>query len=168
MIACLDVDYRDDYAVAACVLFSAWTDKTPSREIAVTLNEVAAYEPGEFYRRELPCLQAVLEKVTEPLTHIVVDGYVWLDDENHPGLGAHLFRVLESTIPVIGVAKTRYQKATLASELLRGQSQNPLYVTAAGMTVDSAARNIQSMHGEFRIPTMLKNVDRLCRTHIPG
>jgi deoxyribonuclease V len=54
MIAYLDVDYRDPGAVAARVLFRAWTDASPASEVAVTIERVAPYEPGRFYRRELP------------------------------------------------------------------------------------------------------------------
>ena len=71
--------------------------------------------------------------------------------------------VLGRAVPVIGVAKTRFAGATVAREVCRGMSNTPLFVTAAGLAVEAAARNIQAMHGQFRLPTLLKRVDQLCR-----
>jgi deoxyribonuclease V len=46
---------------------------------------------------------------------------------------------------------------------LRGDSSRPLYVTALGVDVETAAEDVRRMHGRFRLPTMLKRADRLCR-----
>ncbi len=56
MIACVDVDYRDLGAVAACVCFEHWDDSRPVLESAIEIHGVEPYEPGRFYRRELPCI----------------------------------------------------------------------------------------------------------------
>src|SRR5262245_10181018 len=91
VIVCLDVDYRADSVVAAAVGFAAWTDAAPALELVVKSDGAPAeYEPGQFYRRELPHLLAVLALVVPPPELIVVDGYVWLAP-NRPGLGAHLY-----------------------------------------------------------------------------
>ena len=67
MIACLDVDYRDAGATAACLLFQDWSDEQSIEEIVIPIDRVEPYEPGQFYRRELPCLRAVLAAVrTKP------------------------------------------------------------------------------------------------------
>ena len=50
-----------------------------------------------------------------------------------------------------------------AYELLRGTSQRPLFVTAIGIDYGQAARWIGRMHGDNRLPTILKQVDRLAR-----
>jgi len=78
MIACVDVDYRDNGAVAACVLFRNWTDAEPACEHRCHLEQVEPYQPGQFYKRELPCLLAVLARAAQPLETVVIDGYVWL------------------------------------------------------------------------------------------
>src|SRR5262249_54444993 len=156
---CVDVDYRDDGAVAACVLFRDWPDAGPAAELVERIENVAPYEPGQFYKRELPCLLAVLARVTDPLLAVVVDGYVWLQGEAHTGLGGHLFEALGRRVPVIGVAKTRFASATAARPVLRGGSHRPLFVTAAGLDADEAARLIGVMYGKFRLPTLLKKVD---------
>ena len=120
----------------------------------------APYQPGEFYRRELPPLRAVVPAAAE-LALIVVDGYVDLDPDGRPGLGAQVHA--EFGVPVIGVAKTAFSTATHAAQVLRGQSSRPLYVTAAGMTTADAAGLVAEMAGRFRMPDALKLVDRLAR-----
>jgi deoxyribonuclease V len=162
MIGCLDVQYAESTANAACVLIRDWADAEPFRKESVTLSEIAPYQPGEFYRRELPCLLKVLAKVPEPIDHIVIDGYVWLGPDR-PGLGWHLFEALKPQIPIIGVAKTRFLPAIDAVEILHGDSQSPLFISSIGVDLDQAAKWIQSMHGPFRIPTILKRVDQIAR-----
>jgi deoxyribonuclease V len=126
---------------------------------------VAAYRPGEFYRRELPPLQAVIPR-SPSLALIVVDGYVDLEETGRPGLGAHVHA--EFGVPVIGVAKTAFRTATHAVSVCRGRSARPLYVTAAGMPAGEAAGLIRDMAGSFRIPAGLKLADRLARGLEPG
>jgi deoxyribonuclease V len=163
MIAATDVQYHDDHAIAACVLFKDWEDATPSRAWTVRVEGVAEYVPGQFYKRELPCLLQLLNPVLPELTLVIVDGYVWLGDESHPGLGGHLWAALNQTIPVVGVAKTRFVGAAPVAEVVRGESSNPLFVSAAGMALGEAAEVVRAMHGAFRLPTLLKRVDSLCR-----
>lgn len=162
MIACLDVHYHDPGATAAGVWFSDWPDSTSSAEVVLPIAQVEPYQPGQFFRRELPCLLAVL-RGGPPADIVIVDGYVWLEDEGHPGLGAHLFQALREKIPVIGVAKTKFAGAKPVQEIRRGESLNPLYITAAGIELSEAARHIARMHGPHRIPTLLRRVDQLCR-----
>jgi deoxyribonuclease V len=162
MIACLDVDYREAAAYAAALAFHNWADATPATETVIPVVGVHPYQPGQFFRRELPCLLVVLRELP-PVTVVVVDGYVWLDGVSVAGLGAHLYQALVGKIAVIGVAKTRFARAAAAVEVFRGRSTRPLFVTAAGMSAQKAAEHIRSMHGPNRIPTLLKRVDSLCR-----
>jgi deoxyribonuclease V len=112
----------------------------------VMTDGAASYLPGEFWQRELPPLQAVLEGVAG-LALIIVDGYVDLD------LG----------VPVIGVAKTFFRGAVHAVQVRRGRSLRPLYVTAAGMSVPGAASLVAGLAGPYRIPDALRIADRLAR-----
>ena len=163
MIALLDVHYFEDAARAACVVADPGAAVAASEHTRL-VSPVAPYEPGAFYRRELPCLLAVLEEVDwRSLDALVVDGYVWLDRDGRPGLGAHLWEALGEEIPVLGVAKNAYGAADFAAEVLRGESERPLYVTAAGWPQATAAEMIAAMHGPYRIPTLLRRVDTLCR-----
>lgn len=167
MIACIDVDYDEGpdgtTARAACVVIPGWDAAKPIAEHVRTLTDVAEYVPGQFYKRELPCVLAVLELVTQPLTRIVIDGYVVLDSAGTLGMGGHLHAALDRNTPVIGVAKNRFGSATGAIEVHRGGSKRPLFVTALGVDPLAAANDVQRMHGEHRLPTVLKRVDRLCR-----
>jgi deoxyribonuclease V len=163
MILAVDVDYRENGAIAAGVAFGRWEDAAPAWEIVERIAEVAEYEPGAFYKRELPCLLALLQRAPEPVRALVIDGYVWLGD-GKPGLGAHLHHA--TGLPVIGVAKTCFRSAS-AREVVRGtEARRPLYVTAVGIQSTEAAEQIRTMHGEHRLPTLLKRVDSLCRRQL--
>jgi deoxyribonuclease V len=162
MIACVDVDYRDSEAVAACVLLQDWADAACAATHVERVAAVEPYQPGAFYRRELPCLLAVLARVGVPVDVVIIDGYVWLAGEDRPGLGARLYEALGGTVAVVGVAKTQFAGAA-GMPVLRGDSRRPLIVTAAGMDPAAAARHVQGMHGPFRIPDALKKADQLCR-----
>ena len=67
--------YHGLEANAAGVLFDSWGDSVGRREIVTRVAPVAEYRPGQFYRRELPCLLALLELVKEPVELLIVDGY---------------------------------------------------------------------------------------------
>jgi len=162
MIVCVDVDYRAAEVAAACVGFHAWTDAAPAVEsVTRTAGAPADYEPGAFYRRELPYVLAALAALSATPRVIVVDGYVWLGPDQ-PGLGAHLHAALGGGVEVVGVAKRRFEGA-VAVPIVRGISRQPLFVTTIGTDVAAAAAAVQGMHGEHRIPTLLKRVDRLAR-----
>jgi deoxyribonuclease V len=170
VIVAVDVDYRTTMVVASAIGFDAWTDEHAAVEVVVTSDAPpAAYEPGQFYRRELPHVRSALALLVPPIEAILVDGYVWLAGDAasttpppRPGLGAHLYRALGEMIPVIGVAKTSFAGAT-AVEVVRGTSARPLYVTAVGIDPQVAAEHVRSTHGEYRIPTLLKRTDQLAR-----
>jgi deoxyribonuclease V len=163
VIVAIDVQYDDEErtGLAAAVAFQKWNDSVPSREWTYLVENIEPYVPGQFYKRELPCLLAVLAPVIDEVTAVVVDGHVWLA-EDRPGLGHYLWKTLLQETPVIGVAKSRFHGG-YAQEVLRGSSKKPLYVTAAGMDADDAALCIVYMHGPNRHPTLLKRVDALAR-----
>jgi len=159
VICCIDVDYQPMRATAAGVGFAAWPAEVASIEIVVrAFEEPAAYEPGAFYKRELPYALGVLARMP-PVDAIVIDGYVWLGPER-PGFGKVLHDATGT--PVIGVAKTRFEGAE-AIEVVRGDSARPLLVTAVGIDAREVAAHVRAMHGEFRIPTLIKRADTLAR-----
>ena len=161
MLACADVHYRDDgSASCALLLFDAWTSERASEERVVQVAEAAPYEPGAFYLRELPCLLAVLG--TRRPDVVIVDGLVWTGP-GVPGLGARLHEAVPGIATIVGVAKTHFHGAP-ATAVVRGRSTSPLWVDEIGVPVDAPAR-IREMHGAFRVPSLLRRVDQLCRTH---
>lgn len=165
----IDVDYRaDGCAVAAGILFPDWASATIAETVIRTVPAVAPYTPGRFFERELPCLLAVIAALPAPPATVVIDGHAVLDAAGRPGLGAHLFAALGGTIPVIGVAKTRFRDTPAEAAVLRGGSSKPLYVTAVGLDAALARARIRDMHGAHRIPTILAAADRACRTAGPG
>ena len=162
MIAAFDVHYFDDGgACTAAVLFSYYIDDEPKVEYVDIIHKVEDYIPGEFYKRELPCILKLVEKIKESLNELIIDGYVMLD-HSRPGLGRHLFDSLDGEIPIIGVAKSRF-KGAKGAEVFRGKSKKPLYITTTGMGLREACEKIRMMHGDYRIPTLLRRVDLLTR-----
>jgi deoxyribonuclease V len=164
-IALLDVHYQGEGegARAACLLAARWQDETAKEEWVVDVERVAAYRPGHFFERELPCLLQALGNRASELGVIVVDGYVELDQLHAPGLGGHLFEHFRGQIPVIGIAKRSFAGSAFATRVRRGTSRNPLFVTARGVSLEQAATWVDSMHGPHRIPTLCTRVDQLSR-----
>ena len=175
MILATDVQYADSAekvlgngegqgaAIAAGILFTHWQSEQSHRHLVRPIHTVAPYEPGSFYKRELPCLLALLTDINIELEAIIVDGYVSLGQQAKPGLGMHLYNTLTQAVPVLGVAKNKFAGTPETCEVLRGRSQKPLFVTAVGMPLETAKLSVESMHGDNRIPTVLKRVDQLCR-----
>lgn len=167
MLACVDVHYGQDQAVAVCVSFEAWDSESWIHETRYQLpGEPEPYEPGEFYRRELPCVLGVMGTLREVPKIILVDSYVWLG-EGKRGMGAHLHDAMGESIAVVGVAKNRFRTAESAVEVLRGNSRRPLFVSAVGIDAEEAAEGVRRMAGKHRIPLMVKRADQLARSHWP-
>ncbi|MEU7876469.1 endonuclease V [Dactylosporangium sp. NPDC049140] len=156
----VDVDYPGSGGGRAALVVGALPGFAVESERVAWLDEVEPYVPGQFYRRELPAIRAVLAGV-EAVELLIVDGYVDLDPAGRPGLGAHVHEALG--IPVIGVAKTSFHTATHAVPVRRGGAAKPLYVTAAGLPLAAAAAYVTGMSGPYRMPDALRRVDALAR-----
>lgn len=155
MLLALDVFYSADIVKAVGVLFE-WKDVKPQKFLIEYLDKVEEYVPGEFYKRELPCLLKIIEKIDiSEIEVIIIDGYVYVDNEMKLGLGGILWEELDRKIPVIGVAKTSFlgNKDT-TKEIIRRESKKPLYISSIGYPVDEALEKVKSMHGEYRIPAI--------------
>jgi deoxyribonuclease V len=163
MIFAVDVNYPDDKAFVAGILFEDWQDPEPVHQITTEIISVAEYEPGQFYKRELPCILEILTQLESLPETIVVDGYVALGSTQKPGLGKYLYDALDRQSVVIGVAKNRFEDTPVEAEIFRGGSQRPLYVTAIGISQAVAKSAIESMYGKYRIPDLLKLVDKLSK-----
>lgn len=161
-VGAVDVHYDDGgHARAALVVCQELTFSTTTSEYVADISRAAPYEPGALYKRELPCIRAVLAHAPR-LELLVIDGYATLDIQGRPGLGAHVAHAIG--VPVIGIAKTPFRTATHAIEVVRGGATRPLYVTTAGGVTDAdAARIVANMSGPHRLPTALARVDNLAR-----
>lgn len=178
MIVAVDVHYFDDGATTGVVGFDSWEKYEPPNKAAGLafpnhwtdeIKSVQPYESGNFYKRELPCILSILEMIIEENKNhawrkvkiIVVDGHVDVGI-GKPGLGRHLFQSLNEKVPIVGVAKNEFKDAP-AQPVLRGGSQKPLWVSAAGISVQDAVDGVKAMEGAFRLPTALRFVDHLAR-----
>jgi deoxyribonuclease V len=161
LILAFDTHYFDNRAKTVCLAFDAWNASEPEALYTETLEGIAEYVPGQFYKRELPCILSLLQQVTlTDVEAIVVDGFVFLDDDQKPGLGYHLYDALQQKTHVIGVAKSNFATLNILKlPLLRGDSANPLFITSIGIELQTAGQFVASMSGPYRIPTLLKMLD---------
>lgn len=168
MILAFDTFYFENKAKTVCVCFKNWEDVTPIEIKEEIIEGVAAYEPGSFYKREMPCILSLLKQFDlDEVELIVVDGYVVLNDEGKLGLGGYLYEELEKKIPIIGVAKSKFnENNTRAKELFRGESKKALYVSSIGIDLEIAYEHIKVMHGNYRMPTLLKILDTKTRENL--
>lgn len=167
MIVACDTHYFKDSAKTVGLSFQYWDDQSALFIVSEILNDIAPYEPGAFYKRELPCILSLLDKFKiQELSCIIVDGYCLLDDSGKLGLGGYLYHALGQQIPIIGVAKNRFRTNTInVQELRRGASEKPLFITSIGIDLSVAHRNIQMMYGPYRMPTLLSLLDQETRRH---
>ncbi len=175
-IAVLDAAYSEHASAAAAAIAESWTSAEAIDVITTLGPEAPPYERGAFYKRELPLLLSILALWEGPLSAIVIDAHAWLDGDGAPGLGARLFDALERQVPIIGLAKSplahwepgESDDNDLAPvEVRRGKSKRPLYVSAAGMARDKAEALVRSMHGDSRLPTLVKAADKAARRALP-
>jgi deoxyribonuclease V len=75
----VDVQYTDNNALCAGVVFDEWKTSEISQKLILHTSNIEKYEAGKFYKRELPCiLNLIQEHQIEP-EMIIIDGYVFLD-----------------------------------------------------------------------------------------
>ena len=163
MIICIDIAYKENIAGIACACFEEIS--SADAEIIAKRQAIIAeeYEPGAFYKRELRLILPVIKSIKQPISTIIIDGYVWLGHNNEPGLGARLHEALKQDVSIIGVAKNSFKGDDWSYQLLRGNSAKPLFITSLGLAKEEAAKTIGRMHGDNRLPTHLKKVDREAR-----
>lgn len=165
MIYAFDTYYYDDYANTICIAFEDWTSEKETEIFSEKTGITSDYESGAFYKRELPCILSLLNKIElKEGDIIIVDGYVTLDDDGKMGLGGYLYDALEQKYPIIGIAKNGFTAPdSQRRAIFRGESKTPLFLTVKGSDVDKMKINIEKMHGSYRIPTLLKKLDQLTR-----
>ena len=152
--------YNENKAKIVGIIFENWESPEPAKIITKAFDKAAEYESGKFYKRELPCIMELLKCIDmDSIDTIIVDGYVYLETIDSPGLGLHLYNTLERKYPIIGVAKTYYHNS-IAEKIYRGKSKIPLYITSAGIAPNEAMRCIETMYGNYRIPKLLKLLDQ--------
>ncbi|WP_026715321.1 endonuclease V [Flavobacterium daejeonense] len=164
MILAIDVYYKEKDAKVVAVLFNP-EDETPQSIVIDQISGIEDYVSGEFYKRELPCIESILQKVNlNDIEAVIIDGHIYVDDNGTFGLGGYTWESLDRKIPVIGVAKTSFfRNKKTVKEVYRGESKKPLYVSSIGIDLDFASNLIKNMKGEYRIPVILKELDRITK-----
>lgn len=164
MIILIDVDYREatEEGHAAGVLCETPFDSRASRILTAVVAHIDRYQPGQFYRRELRCVDEVLRQTDiRQIELIFIDGYADFGT-GESSLGECVYR--EYQIPVIGIAKNPFRGCLRKdTELLRGNSRKPLFVTCQGMEIDKAKEIVRSMAGVYRLPDLVKIADHSAR-----
>ena len=167
-ILIFDICYNEEEhtANAACIKFKNFTDSPTNKNNQFYTKKcfnVADYESGNFYKRELPCIMSLIEDIDmSDVSCLITDSYVEFSEE-HLGLGKHLYNALDKKYPVIGIAKNKYKEENISIECYRGNSSKPLYITAIDVSNQEACNIVQKMDGKYRLPEMVKAVDHLCR-----
>ncbi|MEN9908550.1 MAG: hypothetical protein RLZZ540_1699 [Bacteroidota bacterium] len=157
----IDVSYEKNTAKVVGGFFENWNDEKLIKISTKTVNNVTEYISGEFYKRELPCITEFLNDYSlKEIELIIIDGFVFLNDDNKKGLGAYLFESLDKNIPIIGVAKTSFHNNNKnVIDIFRGNSKKPLYITSIGIELLKASDLIKNMFGNNRMPNIIKQID---------
>ena len=94
-----DAYYAGNKAKVVGVLFENFSDEKPLKIISKVVGNVAPYESGSFYKRELPCIVSLLQDLdVRDISPIVIDGFVYLGDDSRYGLGGHSYERLERRV----------------------------------------------------------------------
>ena len=179
----IDTYYYLDKAKTVGVIFENWEDPEPLEIVSSWSESFGQYIPGEFYKRELPCIMDLIQKKVPNIKDyecIILDGLARLPGSASEGLGLHLESELEKVYPdfrdapgnidiggpaIMGVAKTKFKgidEDDGTCKVYRGTAKNPLYTNTTWIKMSSAmaADYLKRMHGPYRIPTLLKILDR--------
>lgn len=169
----IDTYYTEENAYTVGVFFSQWDDTEPLKVIKRITKPKYPYVPGEFYKRELPCILDLLGGVNfDSLSTIIVDGFIRIEKDGTlvPGLGEYLYNeVKDWNISVIGVAKSKFDGCEKwSTPVIRKTGSKPLYVQGIGRYTDEmAASLIKGMAGPNKLPTLLHLLDRETKNIIP-
>ena len=165
MVLIIDGDYNDIEHTAHMtgVLLNEYMDETIMGFITADVENTEEYEAGSFYKRELSGVKALLSKLNlSEVDLIIIDGFARFDDGIHKALGEHIYE--EYYKPVIGIAKKWCEFCMIEdTEVYRGNSKSPLFVTVVGGNNSAAKRVVQEMYGENRLPYAVKLADSIAR-----
>lgn len=159
----IDTYYRSEQeAYTVGIIFEEWDDKKPLSIVDDVNETFDRYIPGEFYKRELPCILRILNKINIlEFDSIILDGYIDLKDNEgniKPGLGRRLCSKINihDDLDIIGIAKSLYCRTDEISYKLVRNSSKALYCQSLrGNSLDF----LKYLDGDYRIPTLLKLLD---------
>jgi hypothetical protein len=155
------------------------------REVVKTVH-VGSANSDVALEKLLKKAQKIIDEGKRPLFDldefdtIIIDGYVYLKDNEGQikyGLGKHLRdslseyylnRNVRKRLNIVGIAKTIYGDSSQYGICYRGESKKPLYITGLNnyhgkygnlLCTFGLIRKIEKMSGNYRIPTIIKEVD---------
>ena len=165
MVIVIDVDYGESEACVAGVFAEEVYSTESCGFLRLKIKDYGDYESGQFYKRELPCVKAILEKVNpKVLDFIVVDGYADFGTDR-VSFGQAVYETYG--IPTIGIAKKACQYCVLSdTEVFRGSSHSPVFVTSYGISQEEAKSIVRRMSGKNRLPYLVKLADSYARGNI--
>lgn len=164
MVVIIDADYKEELKkghVAGIVADSIFDEKEKVVITAIA-EEIGEYVPGKFYLRELQSVELILSQLDlQELELIIVDGYADSGTEQN-ALGTYVYEKYH--IPVIGIGKNKYEGCVIPdTEVYRGESKKPLYVTSKGIAHEVAKSYVERMAGKYRLPYLVKYADNRAR-----
>lgn len=178
MILITDVFYNENENAAhiGAITIEDWTSTTIAKQWEIDKKGIdCEYIPGQFYKREMPCLIELWNTISDEdkknIDTIIVDGFydIW---DGRPGLGHHFHDWLIDNgydVEVVGIAKNPCRETneftlpvyrTEASKTSKWR--NALWVNGSNME-HNYQEKVLKMDGKYRIPTMIKHVDKLSR-----
>ena len=85
--------------MAAGIAFADWRSDVIARTEVASLGRAQPYEPGQFFKRELPHLLGLIDRFGEPPATIAIDGYVTLGADQRDGSARGSFRLCTGRFP---------------------------------------------------------------------
>ena len=158
------VHHLDDGDMAAAVAFDEWDAFEASRTFTSRVALVDKPARGKPDLCGLQCLLQLLQEHALEPDIIVMDGPVYLDAAETPGLGRALFDALGGRAAIIGASTKAMPGMPAQFELFREEEARPLIVTCVGIDLGAAKVRVRAMHGKRRLPTLLKLVARIARS----
>ena len=173
MIIAFDTYYYDGYSYTVGGIFESWASNNASYYVTSKRKCTdAEYDSGELYK--LSCIMQCISMIKlDNIDAIIINGFAWLSDDGKElvkGLGAKLFNSIKviygNEIDVIGISKSKYHvQIPNCLEVTHGiECKVPLYITCSNIeNTNHYSVLVSRMHGDFRIPTILRLIDTKAR-----
>lgn len=114
MILAFDTYYYGETAKSVCLCFNNWLDSEPVTTYEEIICGISEYEPGLFYKRELPCIMSFLKKVELTcIEFVIIDGYAILDDYGKKGWVTYCLKSLKGEFQLLDLRKQNFTEILL-------------------------------------------------------
>lgn len=162
-ILAVNINFQDREDIVSGVSFTQWNSGRAENVFLSKVENTEDYLSGEIFARELKIVNTLLSQTKAQPDYILLDGLVYSDGKAEPGFGKRLYDELGGNVVIIGVVKKQIQGLPDECGVCRGESKTPLFVTAVGIDLEAAKELLLSMHGKFRVPSILKLAEKKSR-----